>query len=207
MVVLPGLAARVAGLRHHVPAPQLLAVLDVERGDPASSAGVAGAVLNQDLADPHQRRSREFLLVAELVLRGNVLVPHDLAVVAIDGDRATVRQVGDDEVFPERDAARTRCVSLVRHARIGHPRKTPWPSLSVDLVMVPQPSDVYISRCRRAVDFVLRRFAQRPACRPARAPTSPQILEIVAVDLRQLGIAESSSRHSSAASSVARSPR
>ena len=37
------------------------------------------------------------------------------------GDHAAVGQVGDDQVFPERDAARARHVALVLHAGIGDP--------------------------------------------------------------------------------------
>ena len=45
----------------------------------------------------------------------------DLAVVALDRDDAAVRQVGDDQILPERDPARLRLVPLVLHARVGHP--------------------------------------------------------------------------------------
>ena len=52
---------------------------------------------------------------------GDLLVPDDLAVVAVDRDDAAVRQVGDHQVFPERDAARARRVAFVLHARVGDP--------------------------------------------------------------------------------------
>ena len=78
----------------------------------------------EHLAVGDERRGEEPLLVAELVLGGDLLVPDDLAVVAVDGDDAAVGQVGDHQVFPERDAARARRVALVRHAGVGDPRRT-----------------------------------------------------------------------------------
>src|SRR5436190_22707188 len=84
VIVFPRLAARIAGLRHRVEAPQLLAVFDVERRDPSSRAGIAGAVLDDDLAVGDERSGEEFLLTAEFILDGDLLVPDDLAVGAVD---------------------------------------------------------------------------------------------------------------------------
>src|SRR5438045_2851967 len=46
VVVFPAFAARVAGLRHGIEAPQLVAVLHVERGNPSARARVSGTVLD-----------------------------------------------------------------------------------------------------------------------------------------------------------------
>src|SRR6185369_9457180 len=62
VIVFPGLAARITRLGHRVKAPELLAVLHVERGDPAARAGVAGAVLDDHFAVGHERRGEELLL-------------------------------------------------------------------------------------------------------------------------------------------------
>src|SRR5882672_8867217 len=122
-LVLPGLAAGLAGLWDDVPAPQLVAGPRVETGEPAAGAGIAGAVRHDDLAVGRDRRRAEALLVAEFVGLGNLLVPHHFAAVAIDADHAAVVQIGDYEVFPQRDAARLRNVALVLDAGIGNPHE------------------------------------------------------------------------------------
>ena len=191
VIVLPRLAARVARLRHRVPAPQLVAGLHVERGHPAARAGVAGAVLDDDLAFGDQRRGEKLLLAAEFGLGRDLLVPHDLAVVAIDGDDAAVRQVGDHHVFPERDAARARRVAFVLDAGVGDPHElAPVGIADVDLVdRAPAIGRVHEAVVDERIDFVLRTVlpdvlhaAQR------QRPHHPQVLDVVAVDLRQLGI-------------------
>src|SRR5262249_8023176 len=121
VIVLPGLASRIARLGHGVEAPEFLAVLDVERRDPSARACVASAVLNDDFAVGDERSRQEFLLAAKLVLAGDFLVPDDLAVLPVDRDDPPVRQVRDDFVFPEGDAARARRVALMLDSRIAHP--------------------------------------------------------------------------------------
>ena len=121
VIVLPRFAAGIAGLRHDVPPPQLVAGLDVERRHPAARAAVARAVLDDHLAVGDERRRQELLGAAELLLAGDHLVPDDLAVVAVDRDHAAVGQVGEHQIFPERDAARARRVALVLDAGIGDP--------------------------------------------------------------------------------------
>ena len=125
VIVLPGFAARIARLRHDVPAPQLVAGLArraprSSRACPPSPApfwmitlpsATIGAVKN-------------FSWPPNSFVAGDLLVPDDLAVVAIDRDDAAVGQVGDHQVFPERDAARARHVALVLHAGIGRPTRT-----------------------------------------------------------------------------------
>src|SRR5262249_1163585 len=134
-LVLPGLAALLARLRHRVPAPQLCAGLDVERRDPAARRAVAGAVRNQHLALGDERRREEALAAAELVGERDLLVPDDLARVAVDRDDAAVRQVGDHLVVPQRDAARARHVALVPHAGIADPDELALVGIArVDLV-------------------------------------------------------------------------
>src|SRR5262249_58979008 len=80
-LVLPGLAAGVARLRHDVPAPELVAGLDVERGEPAARAGVARAIGHDHLALGGDRRRQESLLAAELLPLGAPLFPGHLAPV------------------------------------------------------------------------------------------------------------------------------
>src|SRR5262249_14136297 len=121
VLVLPGLAARLTRLRDRIPAPQLVAGAGVEPGEPAAGPGVAGAVRHHDLALGRDRRRGHPFLGAEFVGLGDLLVPHDLAAVAVDGDDAAVGQVVDHQVFPQRDAARTRDIALVLDARIRDP--------------------------------------------------------------------------------------
>src|SRR6202043_3025768 len=66
-LVLPGFAARLARLGYHIPAPQLVAGLGVERREPAAGEPVAGAVGDDDLALDNERRGEELLPAAELV--------------------------------------------------------------------------------------------------------------------------------------------
>src|SRR5215510_8255596 len=64
--------------------------------------------------------SRSFL-GAELIDGGDLLVPDDLARVAVERDHATVREVRDHEVLPECDAARAGNVAFVLHTGIADP--------------------------------------------------------------------------------------
>src|SRR5215510_10623767 len=157
-LVLPGLAAGIAGLRHHVPAPELVAGLGVERGKPAAGLGVAGAVGDQHLAFGGDRRREEFLLAAKLVRLGDLLVPDDLAGVAVDRDHASVGQVGDDEVLPQRDAARAWHVTLVTYAGIADPDELAFVGIArVDLVhRAPAVGGVHEAIVDERVDLVLR---------------------------------------------------
>src|SRR5439155_14913366 len=111
--VLPRLAAGIARLRHDVPAPQLVAGTRVERGDPAARLRVAGAVGDNHFAFRGDRRRVEAFPAAELVRLRDHLVPHDFAGVAVRGNYAAVGQIGDHEIFPERDPARARQVALM----------------------------------------------------------------------------------------------
>src|SRR5262249_29149798 len=98
-LVLPGLAAGVAGLGDGVPPPQFFAGARIEPREPSAGRN-AGTVRDQHLAVHCERRSVQFLPAPELVDRNDLLVPDDLAAVTIDGDDAAIRQVGEDEVFP-----------------------------------------------------------------------------------------------------------
>src|SRR5437763_4709201 len=117
VIVLPRLAAGIAGLGYGVEAPELLAVLDVEGRHPAARARVAGAVLDDHFPVGHERRREEFLLPAELGLACNFLVPENLAVFAVDGDDTSIGKVRENLVFPQGDPARPRRVALVLDAR------------------------------------------------------------------------------------------
>ena len=100
VLVLPGLAAGLAGLRNRIPAPQLVAGLGVERRDPAARPRVARAVGDDHLAFDGDRRGGKPLLAAEFVDAGDLLVPDDFAGVAVECDHAAVRQHADHQVFP-----------------------------------------------------------------------------------------------------------
>src|SRR4029077_6762608 len=123
VLVLPGLAAGLARLRDRVPAPQLIAGARVERRKPAAGAGVAGAVRYEDLAFGRKRCRAEAFLAAKLIGLGDLFVPHDLAAVAVDRNHAAVRQVGDNEVFPQRDASRLGNVAFMLDAGVRNPHE------------------------------------------------------------------------------------
>src|SRR5712692_10431237 len=86
------------------------------------------------------------------------LVPHDLASVAVDRDDPAVRQVGDHEVFPERDAARARSVALVLDARIGDPDELALVGIArVDLVDgAPAVGRIHETVVDQRIDLVFR---------------------------------------------------
>src|SRR5436190_213842 len=121
VIVFPRLAAGIAGLGHGIKTPELFPVFHVERRDPSARAAVTRAVLDEDLAVGDERRRQEFFLAAELLLHRDLPVPDDLAVLAVDRDDAAVRQVREDLVLPQRDAARARRVAFVLDARIADP--------------------------------------------------------------------------------------
>ena len=50
VLVLPGFAAGIAGLGHHVPAPELLAGSGVERRDPSACAGIPAPLATRTLS-------------------------------------------------------------------------------------------------------------------------------------------------------------
>ena len=189
--ILPGFAARIARLRHDVPAPELLARSRIERRDPAARLGVAGAVGDNHLAVGGDRRRIEAFHVAEFVGRRHLLVPHDFAGVAVDRNHAAVGQIGDDQVFPERDPARARHVPLVLHAGVGHPDEFPLVgTAAVDLVERPPA----VARVEEAVVDQRMELAFRTVLSDVlhaaerQGPHQPKLFDVRAVDLRQLRI-------------------
>ncbi len=191
VLVFPRLAARIAGLRHYIPAPQLVSGARVECRDPSARSSVARAVHDDDLAFGGNRRRKEFLAAAELIRDGDLLVPHDLAVRAVHSDDAAVGQVRDDQVFPQRDAARARDVAFVLDSRIGHPHQLALVRLArVDLVeRAPSVGGVHepvvderIHLTFGAVLSDILHAAQRER------PDHPQVFDVLAIDLGELGI-------------------
>src|SRR5262249_33083124 len=100
VLVLPGLAAGLARLRNRIPAPQLIAGSGIERCEPPTGPAVASAIGDDDFALRHQGGRIHPLLGAELVRLRDLLVPYDLAAVAVDRDDAAIGEIVDDEVFP-----------------------------------------------------------------------------------------------------------
>jgi len=60
-------------------------------------------ILHQHLASDDQGCCQEFLRAPNRFFHANLLVPHDLALVAVDRDDAPVRQVAIHEIVPQRD--------------------------------------------------------------------------------------------------------
>src|SRR6516225_6607596 len=154
VLVFPGLAARIARLRNRIPAPQFIAGAGIERREPTAN----GLVGDDDFALDRQRRGVEMLPAAELVGGGDALVPHDLAAVAVDADDPAVRQVGNDEVLPQRDAAGARRIALMLDAGVGDPHEFAVIGIAgVDLVhRAPAVGGVHEAVVDQRVDLVFR---------------------------------------------------
>ena len=102
VLVLPGLAAGLAGRRHRVMAPQHLAGRGVEPGHPVAHAVVATGGADDDLVLDRERRGGQ----RDLRRVGEAGFPHDAAVILVGRDDAR-RVLGgsDDEIAPQRGAA------------------------------------------------------------------------------------------------------
>ena len=186
--VFPRLAAGVAGFGHCVPAPQFVARAHIQRRHPAARATVARAVLNQHLAVGHQWCSEKALLQTKFILGQNHFVPQNFAVVAINRDHPPVRQIRDDLVFPQRDAARNRHIALMLHTRIGNPHELAAIAVTcIDLVdRTPAVGGVHISVIDQRIHFALRPV--RPHILHAaqcQRPHHAHVLDVIAINLRE----------------------
>ena len=109
VLVLPGLAAGLAGRRDREGLPLHVAGLRIERHDPVAYALVAAGGADDDVVLERQRRRRQldFRLIVQ------VLVPDDLAGLLVGRDDARILAGGrDHQIAPERDAA-VAAVSLL----------------------------------------------------------------------------------------------
>jgi hypothetical protein len=128
----------------------------------------------------------------EFVRLGDLLVPDDLAGIAVDGDHPAVGQVGDHEIVPQRDAARARDVALMAHAGIADPDELALVRVAgVDLVhRAPAVGGVHEAVVDQRIDFILGTvLADILHAAERQRPHHPQILDVVAIDLGQLGVA------------------
>src|SRR5262245_14721307 len=102
LLVLPGLAARLAGGGDDEGLPLLLASLGIEACEPVAHPVVAAGGADHDRVLEGERRSREF----EVGLVAMLLVPDDLAGLGIGRDDAPVIAGDrDHEIAPQRNAA------------------------------------------------------------------------------------------------------
>jgi 3',5'-cyclic AMP phosphodiesterase CpdA len=132
------------------------------------------------------------LLAAELVRLCDLLVPHDLAAVAVDGDDAPVGEIVDDEVFPQCDAAALRDVALVLDAGVGDPHELAVVAgAHIDLVdRAPTVGRVHEAIVDQRIDFVLGAVLPDVLHAAERhRPHHAQILDVVAIDLGELRVA------------------
>ena len=192
VVVRPGLAAGLARLGHDIPAPQLLAGVDVERRHPAAGAAVAGAVVHDDLAVGDQGGGQEPFAPAELVGARDLHVPHDLAGVAVDGDDPAVGQVREDPVFPEGDAAGARRVALVVDAGVRDPDQIAVVRVAgVDLVdRSPAVAGVHEAVVDQGVELALGAVAPGVLhAAQGQGPHHAEVADVVAVDLGEPRVA------------------
>src|SRR6267142_6203310 len=94
----PRLVPRLAGLRDHLIAPQLLAVSDVVTGDVAAKPGdLAGAARN-DHAVGHDRAAR----ILDEEVTAAIALPHPLAGAGVQAHDEIVPCGKDDEIAVER---------------------------------------------------------------------------------------------------------
>ena len=108
----PGVVAGLAGRRHRVALPDLLARLGIERDDEAANAALAARDADHDAAACRERRDRHVVAVV-VILDG--LVPDDGAALRIERDDARVGRRRVDLVAVQRDAA----IRRVAHADVG----------------------------------------------------------------------------------------
>ncbi len=106
MVIFPGLAPRLTRLRNDVPAPLLLAGVDIQTRHPPASSGIARAVLDNHGVIGNERRRPKGLAATELVDGRHLVIPDNLPIVTMDGDDPSVRQIGQDQLLPQRDPPR-----------------------------------------------------------------------------------------------------
>ena len=161
VLVLPGLAARLARRRDRVFEPKLRSSCGIKRSDPVANAAVAARRADDDLVLDRQNRAGDLQLRQVL---GEVRLPHDFAGVLIGGDDARWR-VGrrDYQIAPEGGAPIGRLPLLLGvHApndAAGIARR------DVDLVeYAPGIGDVeeaIFGECGRLVVFLAGRVTQR----------------------------------------------
>ncbi len=163
VLVLPGLAARLAGGGDHEGLPLLLAGLGIEPGEPVAHAVVAAGGADHDRVLERERRGREL----EIRLIAMLLVPDDLAGLCIGRDDAPViAGDGDHEIAPERDAAVAvglllAGVHLPQHLAL-------LPGVHVDLVdHAPDVGDVHeaVVDQRRRLDVLVAGLAAERHCK------------------------------------------
>src|SRR5262249_35403455 len=192
VLILPGLAAGLARLRYGVPAPQLVAGAGVERRHPAARSTAGGSIGDDHLSLGGDGRRVESFLGAELVDGGDLLVPDDLARVAVERDHPTVRQVRDHEIFPECDAARARQIALVLHAGIADPDELALVrAAGVDLVdRAPAVAGIHEAIDDQRIDLAFRSILPDVLHAPERErPDESRLLDVVPIDLAEPGIA------------------
>src|SRR5690349_25030399 len=83
IVAAPGVVARLAFARNRESAPQLLAIIGIERDDVAAHAELAAGAADDHLTVDDQRHQRQilaFLVVLDL------LVPHHLPALGVERD-------------------------------------------------------------------------------------------------------------------------
>src|SRR5262249_56758472 len=101
LLVLPGLAAGLAGGGDHERLPLLLAGLGIEASEPVADAVVAARGADHDRILERKRRGREF----EVGLVAVLLVPDDLTGLGVGCDDAPVIAGDrDHQIAPQRDA-------------------------------------------------------------------------------------------------------
>src|SRR5215510_1853734 len=115
-----------------------------------------------------------------------------LARVAVERHNAAIGQGGDDQVFPQRKATRLRAIAFVAHTGILDPDELALVGVArIDLVdRAPAVDGVHEAVVDERVDLVLGAvLADILQAAQRQRPHHPQVLDVVAVDLGELGIA------------------
>ena len=120
------------------------------------------------------------------------MIPDDLAVVAIERDHAAVGQVCDDKILPQRNAAGLGHAAFVLNAGIADPDEIALVGVAgVDLVdRAPAVARIHEAVVDERIDLVFRPVLSNVLHAAERKrPDKAEVFDVLAIDLRQLGIA------------------
>ena len=189
-VSLPGSPGAGMAYQRHSSLP----VARVERREPAARALIAVAVRDQHLALGGDGRESQALLACRISLTTVIFLSQTISPrVAVERDHAAVGRVGDHQVFPQRDAARAAagCLRGARRDRCTRRTRPCWAGARRSCRSPPQPSLVYMKPLSMSGLISASGPFWPTSCMPASASaqTMPHVLDVVAVDLGELGIA------------------